>query len=107
MVFVVDVHIASSGLATPRFYTVGPLTGTGSVSYTLPDNLGPCIGSGCQNGSSATPTLGSSDLVFVSDVGFDYPAFEAAPPGNKQQKPTIANTSGQADITMSAIGGPF
>jgi hypothetical protein len=109
LVYVVDVHISSSGSASALFYAVGPLTGTGSVAYTLPDNLGPCIGTGCQNGSGASPTLGpsSSDLVFVSAVGYDYPAFEAGPPGNKQQKPTIANASGQADITMSPIGGPF
>ena len=96
LVFIEDVE---AGL----YYTVGPLTGTGTVAFTLPGTLGPCTGSGCQNGASATPSLTAGDDVFVSAVGFDYPAFEAAPPGNKQQKPTIAGANGQADLTASAV----
>ena len=107
LVYVADVQIAPSGVASTRYYTVGPMTGTGTLSYTLPDALGPCNGNNCQSGSGATPTLGSSDLVFVSAVGYDYPAFESDPPGNTQQKPVIANGSGQADITMSRIIGPL
>lgn len=96
LVFIVDEEAGS-------YYTVGPLTGTGSVAFTLPGTLGPCVGTGCQNGASATPSLTSKDHVAVAAVGFDYPAFEAAPPGNKQQKPAIANANGQADLTASAI----
>jgi hypothetical protein len=42
-------------------------------------------------------------MYFVSAVGYDYPAFEAGPPGNTQQKPAIANSAGQADLTMSTV----
>ena len=95
-VFIVDVE---RGL----FYTVGPLTGTGAVAYTLPGNLGPCVGSNCQTGAGATASLASGDDVFVSAVGYDYPAFEAGPPGNTQQKPTISGANGQADLTTSPV----
>lgn len=96
LVFIVD---AEAGL----YYTVGPLTGTGSIAFSLPGTLGPCTGSACQNGANATPSLTSGDDVAIAAVGFDYPAFEAAPPGNKQQKPAIAGANGQADLTASAI----
>jgi hypothetical protein len=96
LVFIVDEE---AGL----YYTVGPLTGTGTVAFTLPGTLGPCVGSGCQNSSNAAPSLTSGDHVAVAAVGFDYPAFEAAPPGNKQQKPTIAGANSQADLTASPI----
>jgi hypothetical protein len=96
LVFIVD---AEAGL----YYTVGPLTGTGSIAFTLPGTLGPCVGSNCQNGANAAPSLTSGDDIAISAVGFDYPAFEAAPPGNKQQKPTIAGANGQADLTASPI----
>lgn len=96
LVFIVDVE---AGL----YYTVGPLTGTGTVAFTLPGTLGPCTGGGCQNGANASPSLTSGDDVYISAVGFDYPAFEAAPPGNKQQKPTIVGANGQADLTSSAV----
>ncbi len=94
-VFIVDVE---AGL----YYTVR-VSGTGAQAFTLPATLGPCVGSGCQTGSSASPSLTSGDDVFVSAVGYDYPAFEAGPPGNTQQKPTITGSNGQADVTMSAV----
>jgi len=90
-VFVVD---QKSG----QYYTVGPLTGTGAVSYTLPANLGPCT-TNCPQ-----PTLKAGDGLFIAAVGYDYPAFEAGPPGNTSQKPAITGSNGQADITMSPIG---
>lgn len=96
LVFIVDEE---AGL----YYTVGPLTGTGSVAFTLPGTLGPCVGTGCQNGASATPSLTSADHVAIAAVGFDYPAFDAAPPGNRQQKPAIVGANGQADLTASPI----
>jgi hypothetical protein len=85
------------------FYSVGPLKGTGTVSYALPDTLGPCHGSGCQSGKTATQSISTGDTYFVSAIGYDYPAFEASPPGNTAQKPTIAGANGQADITMSPV----
>jgi hypothetical protein len=94
-VFVVDVHNG-----TQTFYTVGPLSGTGTVAWTLPGNLGPCTGSGCQN-TAPTASLQSGDNYFVAAVSYDYPAFEAGPPANKQQKPAIVGAAGQADLTMS------
>jgi hypothetical protein len=45
----------------------------------------------------------AGDIVIVAAVGYDYPAFEAGPPGNTSQKPAIAGANGQADITMSPI----
>jgi hypothetical protein len=83
---------------TNLYFTVGPLTGTGTISYTLPNNLGACT-TNCPQ-----PTMAAGDTILVSAVGYDYPAFEAGPPGNKTQNPAITNsTNGQADITMSKI----
>lgn len=95
-VFVVD---ATAGL----YFTIGPLTGTGTLNWALPGNLGPCSGNNCQSGSTPAPSLNSGDSYFVAAVGYDYPAFEAGPPGNTQQKPTITGANGQADLTMSPI----
>lgn len=95
-VFVVDA-------TTGSFFTVAPLTGTGTVSWSLPGNLGPCAGNNCQTGSGATPSINTGDTFFVASVGYDYPAFEAGPPNNTQQKPTITGANGQADLTMSPI----
>ncbi|MDQ6780380.1 MAG: hypothetical protein M3Z37_04400 [Candidatus Eremiobacteraeota bacterium] len=96
VVYIVD---ANTGL----FFAVGPIAGIGVHPFTLPDKLGPCVGSGCQNGASATNSLNTGDTYFVAAVGYDYPAFEAAPPGNTQQSPTITGANGQADITMSPV----
>ncbi len=85
------------------YYTVGPLTGTGVINYALPATLGPCSGANCQTGSNATPSIKSGDTVFVAAVGYDYPAFEAGPPGNTQLKPIITGPNGQADLTASPI----
>lgn len=80
------------------YFTVGPLTGTGAVNYTLPNNLGKCT-SNCPQ-----PTMAAGDTILVTAVGYDYSAFEAGPPGNKTQNPAITNsTNGQADITMSKV----
>ncbi len=89
-VFIVD---ATSG----AFFTVGPLTGTGTVNYTLPNNLGSCT-TNCPQ-----PSMASGDTILVAAVGYDYPAFEAGPPGNTSQTPAIAGANGQADITMSPV----
>lgn len=96
-VYVVDVN-GNTGAQT--FFTQ-VLTGTGTLNWTIPGNLGPCAGSNCQSGANATATFNTGDDVFVAAVGFDYPAFEAGPPGNTQQKPVITGANGQADVTLS------
>jgi hypothetical protein len=40
-------------------------------------------------------------MYFVVAVGYDYPAFEAGPPGNTQQAPALVGANLQADLTMS------
>ncbi|MHB8231203.1 MAG: hypothetical protein ACYDG0_10565, partial [Vulcanimicrobiaceae bacterium] len=98
MVYIVD---ANAGL----YYAVGPIAGTGAQPYTLPDHLGRCStpGANCENGANAGNSITAGDTYFVSAVGYDYPAFEAGPPGNKQQNPAIVGANGQADITMSPV----
>lgn len=108
MVYFLDFGPASAlGTAAqpaPRYYAVGPIKGAPGSTQTasLPDNLGPCSGSGCQNGSNATPTFNAGDAYRFYAASFDYPMFEASPPVNTQQKPTITGANGQADITTSA-----
>jgi hypothetical protein len=87
---------------TGLYFAIGPLKGTGALTFTLPDNLGPCSGSGCQTGSKATPSINTGDAYRVYGASYDYPAFESGPPGNAQEKPTITGAGGQADITTSA-----
>lgn len=79
------------------YFTVGPLTGTGVVNYTFPNNLGPCTTTCPQ------PSMAAGDTILVSAVGYDYPAFEAGPPGNKSITPAITGSNGQADLTMSPV----
>jgi hypothetical protein len=95
------VYFRNSSAGT--YFTVGPLKGApgSTVSFTLPDNLGPCSGSGCQSGSNATPTIATGQKYTFYAASFDYPAFEAGPPENMSQKPTITGANGQADITTS------
>jgi len=83
-------------------FSVGPLKGTGRLTYTLPDGYGPCIPVGCQK-TNPSLSLQLGDTVFVYAASYDYPAFEAAPPGNTQVKPTITGSGGQADITLSPV----
>jgi hypothetical protein len=86
------------------YYASGSLTGTGTLTFTLPDTLGACTVKvvGCQNNASqSAPSIASGDSYVVYAAGFDYAQFEAEPPGNKQQTPTITGSNGQADITLS------
>jgi hypothetical protein len=94
MIYIVD---GTSG----TFYTLGPLRGTGTLSAALPDKLGKCNGTNCQNGAGAAPSLSTGDTYFVSAVTYDYPAFEASPPGSTTQTPTITGANGQADVSLS------
>jgi len=100
------VYLVVSHNGSLQFYTAGPLSGTGSLPFTFPANLGPCSGVGCQSSSSSTPTLATGDNYFLAAVSFDYPAFEAAPPNSTSQTPTIASAAGSADLSMSPISGP-
>jgi hypothetical protein len=96
MIYVADT---SSGL----FFTIGPLAGTGALGGALPDKLGACSGSGCQNGPNATQSLNTGDNYTIYAIAYDYPAFEASPPGSTSQAPTIVGAGGQADISMSQL----
>lgn len=93
---------------TGSFYSI-KTTAVGPVVFTVPDNLGP-HGFGAAvapsfNPSATTPTVGGTgDTVLVIVAGFDYGAFEAAPPGNTSAAPTIVGANGQADVTMSPQG---
>jgi hypothetical protein len=95
------VYVADIGAAAVNYYSVGPLRGTGALSYTLPSKLGPCIGTGCQNGANAAPSIPSGDDYLVYAVSYDWPMFEASPPANTSPNPVITGSSGQADISAS------
>lgn len=83
------------------YYTVGPIAGTAPATFTLPDSLGPCSPPtpGCTGG---TPSITTGDNYQIYAVSFDYPAFEAAPPGNTSASPALTGAAGQADLGVSA-----
>lgn len=83
-----------------NYYTAGPIRGTGPQTYTISNNLGSCGSPGCGT-SNPKPTFAAGDGVSVYAASFDYPAFEAGPPGNTSPNPTITGANGQADITTS------
>jgi hypothetical protein len=85
------------------YYTIGPLAGTGLLAGALPDKLGPCSGTGCQSGPNATQSLNTGDTYQIYAVSYDYPAFEASPPGSTSQSPTIVGAGGQADVSISSV----
>ena len=95
--------------AAPAYFGFRTTT-IGAQVIPVPNRMGPTFGS-----QTSTPTIctlaqntalggSSGDRFRVYAVGFDYPALEAGPPGNRLQAPTIAGGSGQADVTTSAIG---
>jgi hypothetical protein len=97
IVYVVDT---TAGL----YFSSGPLKGSGTLSFVLPDTLGVCSVkvTGCQNNASqSAPSMSTGDTYLVYAAGFDYSQFEAEPPGNRQQLPTISGANGQADVTLS------
>jgi hypothetical protein len=69
--------------------------GGGAIAATFAPNIG------AYSGGVAGPTLTSGDEYSVSCIATNYPAFEAGPPGNLQQLPTIVGANGQADISFS------
>ena len=86
------------------YFSSGPLKGSGTLSFVLPDTLGVCSVkvTGCQNSpSQSARSISTGDSYLVYAAGFDYPQFEAEPPGNNQQLPTITGANGQADLTLS------
>lgn len=95
MVYIVDQNAG-------RYFSVGPLSGSGAIAYALPDDLGPCIPVGCGK-NDTSQSLGSGDVVLVYSASFDYPMFESSPPGNRSETPKITGGNGQADITLSPI----
>ena len=107
---VVETMVYFQNVSQATFFAVGPIRGTGAQAYTLPDFLGPCsgaAGTGCQNSSTTrTVTLATGNSVRIYAVTYDYPMFEASPPGSTSQTPTInggAATSNQADLTTSSV----
>jgi hypothetical protein len=107
-IFETMIYIADT--TTGNFFTIGPITGTGVLSGVLPATLGPCSGANCQLGPNATPSINPpganpGDSYIVYSITYDYPAFEAGPPGNSSQLPAITgpNSGGQADISMSQV----
>lgn len=84
------------------YFSIGPLRGTGTLSYTLPSTLGKCEGVGCQS-TSTVHSIPNNDAYSVAAVSYDYPAFEASPPGSLTQTPVISGAGGQADISLSPI----
>lgn len=74
------------------------VTGSGVQTVTVSPTLGAKSATGVQ-----APSFTPGDTVYTTAVGFDYPAFEAAPPANTLQTPIIVGTNGQADLTSSPI----
>lgn len=84
-------------LTNNAFYTVGPITGTGPQTGSLPDTLGPCANTpGC---NAATLTTG--DNYEITAISFDYPDFESIQPVSTAQTPTVTGANGQADLSIS------
>jgi hypothetical protein len=79
-------------------YYSAVLTGSGAQTAVFANNIGPSSPKG-----GKTAPFSTGDTVYVSAVGFDYQAFEAAPPGNISQTPTIVGANGQADLTASSV----
>lgn len=90
------VNIVNTTASTPTYYTV-LVTGTGALTATLPANLGPYVG------GVPTPSFAAGDTYSIRIVSVDYPAFEAGPPGNRQQLPTLVAGAGQADISYAPL----
>jgi hypothetical protein len=95
------VDIPSSG--NPLFYTVGPRGGTGTLTFTVPGNLGVCSveAVGCNTTANAGATAATGDTYVAYAVSFDYKQFEAEPPGNTVESPTLTGSGGQSDVSLS------
>jgi hypothetical protein len=97
------IHIANPASAT---YTLPPSIGpnlatSGGISNVQP---GPTLCTAAQNTAANGGTATPADDFVVQMIGFDYPIYQAALGLTQQstpQNPQIANTSGQADVTIS------
>ncbi len=94
----------------PVYYTI---EFTASGTMTLPAANGPNVGTGstltpspslCSAAANASAVGAGTpaDQFVVQAFAMDYPLYESSEPSNKQQAPTIAGSSGQSDITISA-----
>jgi hypothetical protein len=99
LLYVVDVPASGS----PLFFTVGPKTGTGTLTFALPGNLGVCTveASGCNTGPNAAPSISAGDTYIAYAASFDYKQFEAEPPTNVAQSPKLTGSAGQSDVSLS------
>jgi len=95
LVNIVNVGAPGAG-AVPIYYTV-LVRGAGPQTATLPPNLGP-VAAGV-----ASPSFTTGDGYSIRIVSVDYPAFEASPPGNLEQLPTLTGAAGQADISYAQL----
>jgi len=91
--------IGGAGLGSVWYSIV--VQGSGAQSAVLPANLGPTGSSAGACGSTSGPSILAGDTYGVFLVGADYPLFEAGPPQNVAQTPTLVGAAGQADITIS------
>jgi len=92
--------IGVAGLGSVWYSIV--VQGSGAQSAVLPSTLGPTGSSAGACGSTSGPSILAGDTYGVFLVGADYPLFEAGPPQNVAQTPTLVGAAGQADITISA-----
>lgn len=97
---IVDLQDTDAVSSAVLYYTV-VAQGGGNVTATFAANLGTVSGSG-----TVRPTLKTGDSYTVQCIGVDYPAFEAGPPTNTQQAPSLGG--GQSDITISqGVAGTY
>jgi hypothetical protein len=95
LVFVHDLGYNGGGQSV--YYTLGPISGTGTQTAALGDTLGPCSGTAGCNAATMMP----GDKFEITAISFDYPDFEAIQPISKAQVPTVTGASGQADLSIS------
>jgi hypothetical protein len=102
LVFATDYKVNSStGTISAAYYYTAEVTGTGAQIWTIPGTLGPCSSPGCENSASTqAPTFATGDEYSVQAISFDYNAYEAGPPTNTAQTPTIVGANGQADLAI-------
>lgn len=106
---IAETLIYVADVTAKMYYTSAPIKGTGTLSFTLADGLGVCtvLVSGCQT-SHPGKSLTTGDQYLVYAATFDYPQFEAEPPGNVSQTPTLTGAAGQADVSLSpAFSGSY
>lgn len=83
--------------STANTYFTVLVAGAGARTATLPDAVG-IFSSGV-----AGATLNATDDYEMTVVCADYPLFEAGPPQNTAQVPTLVGGAGQADIAFSPV----